>query len=85
MLTLENLVTSNGPDVHVWLAAAPVIPGGDGWYVFDDQAHVDLGELKGNLGNQVYRIPPEVDLEQLSNVSLWCERFSVSFGAAELS
>lgn len=84
VLTLENLVTSDGPDVHVWLAAAPVIPGSDGWYLFDDQAHVDLGELKGNLGNQVYEIPPGVDLDQLSNVSLWCERFAVSFGAAEL-
>lgn len=85
VLTLENLATSDGPDIHVWLAAAPVIPGDDGWYVFDDQPRVDLGQLKGNLGNQVYPVPAGVDLDSLPSVTLWCERFAVSFGAAALS
>ena len=85
VLRLENFETSNGPDLKVWLAAAPVIPGTDGWFVFDDDEHVDLGPLKGNIGNQNYKIPAKVDLDQLSSVSIWCDRFSVSFGAAELS
>lgn len=85
VLTLENLSTSDGPDVRVWLSSAPVIPGEEGWYTFADAPHVDLGALKGNLGNQVYEIPADVDLDTLPNVSLWCQRFSVSFGAAELS
>ena len=84
VLRFEDLQTSNGPDLKVWLAAAPVIPGTDGWFVFDDDEFKDLGSLKGNIGNQNYRIPESVDLKQLSSVSIWCDRFSVSFGAAEL-
>ena len=84
VLRFEDLKTSNGPDLTVWLAAAPVIPGTDGWFVFDDDEFEDLGPLKGNIGNQNYRIPDSVDLKQLSSVSIWCDRFSVSFGAAEL-
>jgi len=85
VLAIAGLVTSDGPDVQIWLTDAPVIGGEDGWYVFDDGAHVSLGELKGNLGNQVYEIPDRVDLTKLTSVSLWCARFDVSFGAAELS
>ncbi len=84
-LTLEDLKTSDGPDVHVWLAVAPVVAGEKGWYVFDDLEHVDLGSLKGNLGNQVYAIPEGIDLDSYPSVTLWCERFSVSFGAATLT
>ena len=85
VLTLRNLDTSDGPDVEVWLTDAPVRAGEKGWYVFDDGAHVSLGDLKGNQGNQVYRIPKSVDLSRYTSVSLWCARFDVSFGAAELT
>lgn len=85
VLAVAGLVTSDGPDVQIWLTDAPVVGGEDGWYVFDDGAHVSLGELKGNLGNQVYKIPDRVDLTKLTSVSLWCARFDVSFGAAELT
>src|SRR5918993_1711219 len=43
VLRLDNLDTSNGPDLHVWITDAPVLPGRDGWFVFDDGAYVDLG------------------------------------------
>jgi hypothetical protein len=84
VLRLEDLNTSNGPDLQVWITDAPVIEGRDGWQVFDDGRYVDLGDLKGNIGNSNYPIPPEVDLTQLSSVSVWCERFAVSFAAAAL-
>jgi hypothetical protein len=58
--------------------------GRDGWHVFDDGAYVSLGTLKGNLGNQVYPIPARADLSKLTSISIWCDRFDVSFGAAEL-
>jgi hypothetical protein len=84
VLRLEDLDTSDGPLLKVWLTDAPVIEGVDGWYVFDDGAYVDLGELKGNIGSSNYQIPAGVDLAQLTSVSIWCERFSVSFAAAQL-
>jgi Electron transfer DM13 len=85
VLAIANLSTSDGPDVHVWLTDARVVPGSNGWHVFDDGRHISLGRLKGNLGNQVYPIPDNADLALLTSVSIWCERFDVSFGAAELA
>ncbi len=84
VLRLEDLDTSDGPLLKVWLTDAPVIEGRDGWFVFDDGAVVDLGELKGNIGSSNYPIPDGTDLSALSSVSIWCERFAVSFAAAEL-
>ena len=84
VLRLTDLDTDNGPDLKVWLAAAPVIEGRDGWFVFDDDEYLDLGALKGNKGNQNYPIPAEADISDLTSVTIWCDRFSVSFGAAEL-
>jgi hypothetical protein len=85
VLRLENLDTSSGPDVHVWLTDAPVKPGKDGWAVFDDGRHLDAGSLKGNKGNQNYPLPSGTDLSAYTSVSIWCERFDVSFGAAALT
>lgn len=84
VLRLEDLRTSNGPRLQVWLSDAPVALGTDGWRVFDDGRHVDLGDLKGNIGSSNYPVPPDVDLATLPSVSIWCARFSVSFAAAEL-
>ena len=85
VLRLENLDTSDGPDLRVWLTDAPVIEGTAGWTVFDDGKYTELGALKGNKGSQNYPLPADVDLETLTSVSIWCARFHVSFGAAELS
>lgn len=84
VLTIAHLDTSNGPDLHVWLTDAPVRQGSSGYHVFDDGEHVSLGTLKGNVGNQVYAIPRGLDLSRLTSVTIWCDRFDVSFGAAEL-
>jgi hypothetical protein len=84
VLRIEGLDTSDGPDLRVWLSDAPVIEGRDGWFVFDDGAWLDLGELRGNRGDANYPIPPEADIDDLTSVSVWCRRFAVSFGAAEL-
>lgn len=83
-LELAGLDTSNGPDLRVWLSDQPVLTGTRGWRVFDDGWSLELGRLKGNKGDQTYAIPPGADLDRLTSVSIWCKRFSVSFGAAEL-
>jgi len=84
ILRIENLKTSNGPKLEVWLTDAPVIEGLDGWRVFDDGKYINLGALRGNIGSQNYSIPSEINLYDYSSISIWCERFSVSFGAAAL-
>ncbi|MFI8371013.1 DM13 domain-containing protein [Streptomyces sp. NPDC085466] len=82
---LENLDTSNGPDLRVWLTDAPVKEGKAGWHVFDDGKYVSLGKLKGNKGDQNYTVPAGTDLTSLTSVAIWCDRFDVSFGAAALA
>ncbi|WP_395365918.1 DM13 domain-containing protein [Streptomyces sp. YH02] len=82
---LENLDTSNGPDLRVWLTDAPVKEGSAGWHVFDDGKYVSLGRLKGNRGDQNYAVPAGTDLSGLTSVAIWCDRFDVSFGAAKLA
>ena len=84
VLALAGLDTSNGPDLHVWLSAADVVEGPDGWFTAGSAASIDLGPLKGNLGDQVYDIPTDADLSGIRSVTIWCVRFSVSFGAAQL-
>ncbi|NEE22063.1 DM13 domain-containing protein [Streptomyces sp. SID7499] len=85
VVRLEDLDTSNGPDLRVWLTDAPVKEGRAGWRVFDDGAYVSLGKLKGNKGSQNYTVPADVDPSRFTSVSIWCDRFDVSFGAAELA
>jgi hypothetical protein len=83
-LRLDDLDTSNGPLLKVWVSDAPVIPGAAGWRVFEDGRHVDLGPLKGNKGSQNYPLPADLDLTRYHSVSIWCARFHISFGAADL-
>lgn len=83
-LELVGLDTSDGPDLRVWLTDQPVRKGTAGWRVFDDGRWVELGRLKGNRGDQAYTIPAGTDPHEFRSVSIWCKRFSVSFGAAEL-
>ena len=85
VLRLEDLDTSSGPDLRVWLSEGPVVEGRAGWFVFGDHPYVELGRLKANQGNQNYEIPPDADLDRLRSVSIWCKRFRVSFGAAALA
>ena len=84
-LRLDDLDTSNGPLLKVWLSDASVISGAAGWRVFDHSRHVDLGPLKGNKGSQNYPLPADLDLTRYHSVTIWCARFHVSFGAADLT
>ncbi|WP_204293376.1 DM13 domain-containing protein [Actinoplanes campanulatus] len=84
-LELAGLDTSDGPDLRVWLSDQQVRTGTAGWRVFDDGEYAELGRLKGNHGDQVYRLAAGIDPAAFRSVSIWCKRFSVSFGAAELA
>jgi hypothetical protein len=84
-LEIAGLSTSDGPDLRVWLSDQQVRPGTAGWRVFDDGRYAELGKLKGNNGDQVYRLAAGVDPAAFRSVSVWCKRFAVSFGAAELA
>ena len=73
-LRLENLKTTNGPDLYVYLSVGK-----------DPSDIVNLGRLKGNIGNQNYEIPAGADLSKYDTVLIWCKAFSTLFGSAKLS
>ena len=82
VLRLTNFKTSNGPDVHVYLVAAPDVK--------DDATvkragFIDLGSMKGNMGDQNYDVPGTADLDKYQAVTIWCARFNVNFGTAPLT
>jgi hypothetical protein len=83
VLRLTNFKTSNGPDVHVVLIAAKDADD-DANFLKSDTARVELGNLKGNEGDQNYEIPKGTDLSKFQTVSIYCERFNANFGAAPL-
>jgi electron transfer DM13 len=82
LLRLTGFETSNGPDVHVYLVAAPDAKDND---TVKKAGFVDLGSLKGNQGDQNYDIPTDVDLARYRAVTIWCARFNVNFGTAPLA
>lgn len=81
-LRLENLSTSNGPDLRVIITDRPV---SEDWDVWDDGEYVDLGALKGNIGSSNYEIPAALDLVTFKTAVVWCRRFTVGFGVAPLT
>lgn len=81
-LRLTDFATSNGPDVHVYLVAAQDAKDND---TVTKAGFVDLGSLKGNIGDQNYELPANVDLAKYRAVTIWCKRFSVNFGTAPLN
>ncbi|MFI9052053.1 DM13 domain-containing protein [Streptomyces sp. NPDC053427] len=81
VLRLEHLKTSEGPDVRVYLSTQEADAAKKGL----GNGAVALGKLKGNLGNQNYTVPAGTDLSKFHSAVIWCERFSVSFGAADLA
>jgi hypothetical protein len=81
VLRLADFETSNGPDVRVYLVAANDARDSE---TVKTAGFVELGKLKGNVGDQNYDIPPSVDLDKYRAVTIWCARFGVNFGTAPL-
>jgi electron transfer DM13 len=81
VLRFTDFRTSNGPEVHVYLVAAR--DASDSATV-KKAGFIDLGSIKGNVGNQNYDLPPGVDLSKYRAVTIWCRRFGVNFATAPL-
>ncbi len=82
VLRLTDFVTSNGPDVQVYLVAAD--DARDNATV-TKAGFVHLAALKGNQGDQNYELPADLDLGKYRAVTIWCRRFGVNFATAPLT
>ena len=81
VLRLTSFSTSNGPDVHVYMVASDDAKDAA---TVEKAGFVDLGVIKGNIGDQNYMLASDLDLGKYRAVSIWCKRFAVNFGAAAL-
>jgi len=81
VLRFSAFETSNGPDVHVYLVAATDAQDDE---TVKKAGFVDLGSIKGNIGDQNYELPTDIDLAKYRAVTVWCKRFGVNFATAPL-
>ena len=81
VLRFSGFETSNGPDVHVYLVAAADAKDDA---TVKNAGFIDLGSIKGNIGDQNYDLPAGVDLGKYRAVTVWCKRFGVNFATAPL-
>ena len=81
LLRLENLAVTNGPALHVYLSRHE---DPDSPKKVKEPGYIDLGDLKGNQGNQNYPIPGEVDITLFNSVVVYCKPFNVVFSVATL-
>jgi hypothetical protein len=82
VLRLQNFSVDNGPDLYVYLVPIDPVPNASG---SDIPGHYSLGRLKGNIGDQNYELPADLDLSQYKSVVIWCQAFAVPFAAAPLA
>ena len=81
VLRLEDLDVTNGPALHVVLSTHP---DPERSQQVKQEGFVDLGDLKGNRGNQNYPIPAGVDTSIHKSVVIYCYPFAVVFSVATL-
>lgn len=76
----ENFTVENGPDLRVYVSGATAGSDADAF----GRDFIDLGPLKGNVGDQNYRVPLAATRGKLNSAVIWCRRFSVGFAVAPL-
>jgi hypothetical protein len=79
LLRFDDFAATNGPDLHVVLSTNPAPTDHTSLGDF-----LDLGSLKGNIGDQNYEIPTGIDVRQYKSVIIYCLPFQVIFATATL-
>ena len=82
LMTFENFLAANGPDLRVVLSASEAPRTRDD--VELSNLDLELGVLKATAGGQTYEIPPEVDLSLYNSVVIYCREFHVVFSTATI-
>ena len=82
VLRFTSFEATNGPDLEVWLVKAGGIAASAD---VKASAWLSLGPLKGNIGDQNYIIPADVNVADYKSVVVWCKQFGVLFSPADLT
>ena len=80
ILRFEDFRSSLGGDPRVYLARDP--QPGSAAQIGDD--YLDLGRLKGNVGNQHYILLDDVDISVYQSAVVYCKRFETVITSARL-
>lgn len=72
-IRFENFVSSNGPDLKVYIATTTTA-----------SQFVNIGDLKSISGTQTYLVNNPPDFTQFNKVLIWCQQFSALFGSATI-
>ena len=72
-LYLTNFATDAGPDLKVYIAKNT-----------NGGSFVNIGNLASNTGNQVYEFTGNINPTEYPYILIWCQRFSVLFGSANI-
>lgn len=81
ILRFTDFEVSNGPDVVVYLSSVNDADDND---TIKNSDFVLLSQLKGNIGDQNYELPGDLDLSRYNSAVIWCRRFGVNFAVAPL-
>ena len=77
VVRLESLNVSNGPGLQLFLVPGAGTTSPDGGTF--------LGDLKGNMGNQNYPVPPGTVITGPMTVLIWCDPFVVPIAGATVA
>jgi hypothetical protein len=81
IVRLEDFEVEEGPELHVYLTDQDPVQNTEGIALTNA---IDLGELKGLVGDQSYLVPAGLELSQYLSVVIWCEPYLVPFIAAPI-
>ena len=80
ILRFEEFMVTNGPALSVLISKAEGITSSENL-----GEYLDLGPLKGNVGNQNYEVPAGTDVSEYKTVVIYCVPFHVVFATAPLA
>lgn len=80
ILRFEDFMVTNGPALSVLISKAEGITSSENL-----GEYLDLGPLKGNVGNQNYEVPAGTDVSEYKTVVIYCVPFHVVFATAPLA
>lgn len=75
VVTFTSFDVDPGAAVEVWLTTGNS----------STDPRIELGGLKGTVGDQQYEIPPNADLNRFSTVMIYCTPFTVRMAYADLN
>lgn len=82
LLRFEDFRVTNGPDLRVLLTGHA---GPNSRADLEATGYVELGRLKGNVGDQNYVIPADLVIDDQRSVVIYCRPFHVVFSVARLA